>query len=197
MNKNIFTLLLFCLLFLGCQEKQTLIVTPSDINKSIGKAEFYDGDLLVASYDVLLGRSGVSAQKREGDGNTPSGEYEISAVFGKQNFGITSMPFIKTSKDIHCVDDINSEHYNKIIDSKIVPKDYVSFEEMLRDDGLYDMGSIVKYNHGNIKGLGSCIFLHIKSDKPTAGCISMDAKDLKELLLRLDSRKNPTVKINP
>jgi L,D-peptidoglycan transpeptidase YkuD (ErfK/YbiS/YcfS/YnhG family) len=198
MNKSFLMPLLLCLfVFFGCQYKQTILIKPNEVNKSIGTAEFYEDGRQVVVYDVVLGRNGISAQKIEGDGNTPVGEYSISTIFGKDDFGITNMPFVKTSKTLHCVDDINSGNYNKLVDSTKTNKDYESYEEMLRDDGLYDMGAVIDYNKNGVRGLGSCIFLHIKSDKPTAGCVSMDAKELRELLLRLDNRKNPIIKINP
>jgi L,D-peptidoglycan transpeptidase YkuD (ErfK/YbiS/YcfS/YnhG family) len=198
MNKNILLAGVAVALFCGCTQRQLLVVTPLDTNSSKGVAKLYENGFETASYDVMLGRNGVAKmnKKREGDGKTPSGEYSISALFGKEILN-QSMIFIKTSKTLHCIDDVNSSYYNRIEDSEKIVKDYVSYEEMLRDDGLYDMGALIDYNKDGAKGLGSCIFIHISSGKETAGCVSMDAKSLNELLLKLDASKNPTIRINP
>lgn len=199
MNKNILTITLFGLVFFGCYDKQTIIVTPLESNSSKGVADFYENGRKLASYSVMLGRNGIARHglKREGDGKTPSGEYGITTVFGKYDTVTSKMPYIKTSKNLYCIDDQGSKYYNKLEYSDTIAQDYQSHEDMLRSDGLYDIGAVIDYNKEAIAGLGSCIFLHISSNKPTAGCISLNEKDLKELILLLDSRKNPTIRINP
>ena len=127
--------------------------------------------------------------KNEGDGKGPSGVFSIGSLFGNKKKLNSKMPYFKIAKNIHCVDDVNSQLYNKI-----VPKQdgYKSYETMLRDDGLYNLGAVVKYNSNpTIKTRGSCIFLHISANRATAGCTSMQEPKLREVLKWLDKKKNP------
>ena len=68
-----------------------------------------------------------------------------------------------------CDDPNNLKKYNKLI--KINKS--IHHEKLYRKDHIYDLLIPIKYNFKNpIKGLGSCIFIHLTKDyKPTAGCI--------------------------
>jgi len=155
-----------------------------------------------SSIKVFLGRNGIAPAdglckvahtdrtiKNEGDGKSPSGVFSIGRLFGNKKEFNPKMPYFKIAKNIHCVDDVHSKLYNKI-----VPKQngYTSYETMLRDDGLYNLGAVVKYNSNpTIKTRGSCIFLHISANRATAGCTSMEEPKLKEVLGWLDDKKKP------
>ncbi len=201
MNKNILTITICAALLCGCATKQIITVTPLDTNESKGVAVLYDGGRQIASYNVLLGRNGVAdiGAKREGDGKTPSGIYPITTLFGKSEQATFNMPYLKTSENIRCVDDTKSQYYNRIVDTNSTKQDYDSYEDMLRQDGQYDIGAVVAYNKDGAKGLGSCIFLHISNSdgNTTAGCISLKKDALLDLLSKLDAKKEPTVEIYP
>ena len=47
--------------------------------------------------------------------------------------------------------------------------------------------SKIKTNPKNIPGKGSAIFLHCSAERPTAGCIAIDAKFMKFLLDRIEN----------
>ena len=89
-------------------------------------------------------------------------------------------------------DDINfKKKYNKLfkIDNK------TNHEKLKRKDHKYDLLIPIKYNFLKpIKGLGSCIFIHLTNDyKPTAGCIALKEKDFLIMLKLID--KNTKIKI--
>ncbi len=50
------------------------------VHKAARKLKLYDGEKLIKTYEVVLGRSPVGDKEREGDGKTPEG---IFYVFGK------------------------------------------------------------------------------------------------------------------
>ena len=131
--------------------------------------------------------------KHEGDGRSPAGIFSLKQAFGYQPFDI-SYPYQVYKTTHHCVDDINSKFYNKIVDSTKINIDYHSKENMKFAKNYYQYGIAVNHNHfdedGAIKGRGSCIFIHIKN-KPTAGCTVMTPKEIKTLLKWLDKAKNP------
>jgi D-alanyl-D-alanine dipeptidase len=103
-------------------------------------------------------------------------------------------PYEVYTETDHCVDDINSRFYNKIVDSTKVDIDYKSKEHMKLPKDYYKYGIVVDHNHidekGAVKGAGSCIFIHIKS-VPTAGCTVMMESEIQEIIKWLDADKDP------
>ncbi len=132
--------------------------------------------------------------KKEGDGKAPAGIFKISKAFGYTKTLETKMPYVEADKELICVDDVNSQHYNQILSlqNAAQPK---SFEWMRRQDDLYKMGLIVEHNSAAVKGAGSCIFFHIRKseDAPTAGCSAMREDDLFKIIKWLDPKKEPKV----
>jgi len=131
--------------------------------------------------------------KKEGDGKAPAGIFSLKQAFGYQPF-VVEYPY-KVYKAIdHCVDDVNSKLYNKIVDSTKVKRDYKSKEHMKFPKDYYKYGIVVNHNHideaGAVKWAGSCIFIHIKK-VPTAGCTVMSEDEMKEIIKWLDIESEP------
>ena len=161
---------------------------------------------------VSLGRAGLAwgrglhpAQpgraKREGDGRAPAGAFAISAVFG---YGAADsplaravkLPYLSATRDLKCVDDPASAHYNCVVDQSAVAADWTSCEEMLRGDARYAVGAVVAHNAAPpLAGCGSCIFLHVWAAPgvPTAGCTAMALADMTELAGWLDGAATPVL----
>lgn len=146
-----------------------------------------------------IGEKGFTPQtdepvKHEGDGRAPAGIFTISKAFGYAPGLKTKMPYLQADKELICVDDTQSEYYNKIIAIKKSdnPK---SFEWMRREDDLYKIGLVIEHNTQAKKGAGSCIFFHIRRspDAPTAGCSAMREDDLETIIKWLDPAKDPKV----
>ena len=130
--------------------------------------------------------------KKEGDGKAPAGIFQLVNGFGYQPFKI-KFPYKVYKETDHCVDDGKSKHYNQIIDSTKVPKDYKSFERMKFPKNYYKYGLVVDHNPQAIPGAGSCIFMHIKKPNhiPTVGCTAMSEDEIKTVLKWLDPKKDP------
>ncbi len=150
-------------------------------------------------FRVVIGRSGlawssdsapeaVTVFKKEGDGKSPAGLFPLTASFGRADKapGI-SLPYTKLGEYTECVDDVNSFHYNKIVDRlQVGIFDWKSSEKMLEIGPPYDLGINVAYNsYPVVKGNGSCIFLHIWNDATTGtlGCTAMKREDLQSILV--------------
>ena len=136
---------------------------------------------------------GAKIVKREGDGKAPAGIFSLKQAFGYNPF-VVEYPYEVYKTTDHCVDDVNSKLYNKIVDSTKVKRDYKSKEHMKFPKDYYKYGIVVNHNHideaGAVKGAGSCIFMHIKK-VPTAGCTVMRENEMKEIIKWLDADKNP------
>ena len=107
------------------------------------------------------------------------------------------IPYIHITEMSECIDDIKSEHYNKIILRKEVDEvDWQTSEKMFYADIYYELGVIVDQNTNPInKGAGSCIFLHnwFVPDETTTGCTEMDPVNMKEIIYWLDASANPVL----
>ena len=101
------------------------------------------------------------------------------------------MPYLYASKELICVDDVNSPFYNQLID---MPKNEpASFEFMKREDAQYELGVVVAHNKYAEKGRGSCIFMHVRKakDASTSGCTSMSLDEIQKIVSWLDKSKEP------
>ena len=210
-------LLTFCLsLFLLLAEnipdtKQLIVVTTKNWSTSTGQLERYKRTdnkwhKVGKTINIKLGRNGLGwgiglhttpknakYVKKEGDGKAPAGIFTLKQAFGYQPF-VVEYPYEVYKATDHCVDDVNSKLYNKIVDSKKVHIDYKSKEYMKFPKDYYKYGIVVNHNHidekGAVKGAGSCIFIHIKK-VPTAGCTVMTEGEMKEIIKWLDIDSMP------
>jgi len=191
--------------------KQLIVVTTKNWSIPSGTLQRYEKEgskwhKVGKAIDIKLGRNGLGWGiglhsipintkyiKKEGDGKAPAGIFSLKQAFGYFPF-VVDYPYEVYKSTDHCVDDINSKLYNKIVDSSKVKKDYNSKEHMKFAKDYYKYGIVVNHNHideaGAVKGAGSCIFIHIKS-VPTAGCTVMPENEMKELIRWLDASKNP------
>jgi D-alanyl-D-alanine dipeptidase len=142
-----------------------------------------------------LHSDGQGPQKREGDGKAPAGAFTLGTAFGYDPQPGLRMPYLQVDSNVVCVDDPNSSFYNQIVNTTSISPDWTSAEQMRRSDDLYRLGAVVNHNSGNVPGFGSCIFLHIWRGwgSGTAGCTSMDAGQMAQLLGWLDPSAAPVL----
>ena len=159
---------------------------------------------------VTLGRNGLAwgdgeyhgdppagfRVKREGDGCSPAGVFQIPFAFGyapKSEAAMVRLPYIPVTKTVFAIDDSQSRFYNQVVDTLKVTKDWRTAEIMRRDDWLYRWGAYVAHNPRNRAFRGSCISLHIwrGPGEPTAGCTGMTETDMQNVLAWLDPANEP------
>lgn len=157
--------------------------------------EYRDGRLYWSggSAGAAVGRSGVRADKREGDGATPAGTYPLVSVLYRPDRVTpprSRLPVKALVPNYGWVDEPADANYNRPV-SLPYP---ASAEEMWREDELYDVLVVIGYNmEPVVPGAGSAIFLHVATPDfaPTAGCIAVE----KEILLGLLPLLGPGSKI--
>lgn len=147
------------------------------------------GVLTIANLRVpcTLGRSGIVALKREGDGATPRGRFTIEEVlFNPQRLRRPRTAFKSRpidARDGWC-DDPRDRNYNRPVRHPYP----ASAERLYRDDGLYDIVVVLSHNmRPRQRGRGSAIFMHVarKDFGPTEGCIALARGDLERILATL------------
>jgi L,D-peptidoglycan transpeptidase YkuD (ErfK/YbiS/YcfS/YnhG family) len=139
---------------------------------------------------VLLGRSGIQVNKREGDGATPAGRFRPLRLWWRPDRGVrprTALPIRSIGPDLAWCEDPTDRRYNRPFRrSANEPGD-----RLWRDDGLYDL--IVEIDHNTrprVAGRGSAVFVHVaRPDRgPTAGCVAMGVGELQRLLRLISPR---------
>jgi L,D-peptidoglycan transpeptidase YkuD (ErfK/YbiS/YcfS/YnhG family) len=136
---------------------------------------------------VALGRGGVLANKREGDGGTPRGEFRLVRLWWRADRHPqprTLLPVRRITRNIAWCEDPRDRRYNRSFQrSADAPGD-----RLWRDDRLYDF--IVEIDHNTrprVAGRGSAVFIHVARPgfRPTAGCVAMTLPRLRWLLERV------------
>jgi L,D-peptidoglycan transpeptidase YkuD (ErfK/YbiS/YcfS/YnhG family) len=138
---------------------------------------------------VALGRSGIVALKREGDGGTPLGRFPIRQVLYRADRISRPRSLLPTraisGHDGWC-EDSTDRNYNRLV--KLSPGS--NADRLQRIDHLYDLVLVLGYNDRPlVKGKGSAIFVHMARPgyTPTAGCIGLSSRDLQALLAQIRS----------
>jgi L,D-peptidoglycan transpeptidase YkuD (ErfK/YbiS/YcfS/YnhG family) len=136
---------------------------------------------------VALGRGGIKANKREGDGGTPRGRFVLRRLWWRADRMAkprTGLPVRRIRPNDGWCEDPNDRRYNRPVD---VPKGSGA-DRLWRSDALYDL--IIEISHNTlprVAGRGSAVFIHVAREKfaPTAGCVALEAKTLRRLIERL------------
>jgi D-alanyl-D-alanine dipeptidase len=168
-----------------------------------------EGWRVALSWPVTIGKKGLGwgrglhtisdgPVKKEGDLKSPAGLFTLE----KRLYGYAPNPppgtrllYAQTNKEWLWVDDPASRYYNQMVQKKtITMPDWNSYEEMRRDDNLYQWLLVVEHNlQPSVPGAGSCIAIHLwrSPQTPTAGCTAMSEENLLRLAAWLDPQRSP------
>jgi L,D-peptidoglycan transpeptidase YkuD (ErfK/YbiS/YcfS/YnhG family) len=136
-------------------------------------------------FPASIGKSGITANKREGDNATPIGNHQITSVLYRPDRVMKPCAWAKIIKpyDIWS-DDVKDPNYNRIGKH---PYGY-NHEVLSRPDPLYDVILLTDWNWPlPTKGKGSAIFVHSwrRPRHPTEGCIALASHHLLWITKRL------------
>lgn len=146
-----------------------------------------DGQLTAGALTMrcALGRGGVRADKREGDGATPVGRFPLRRVLYRMDrepaphtAGLAVAPIVPA--DGWC-DEPAHPGYNRPVQLPVT----FSHEKLWRFDDLYNILVVLGHNDDPVlPGAGSAIFLHVARPDygPTQGCVAIAAEDLRRVL---------------
>jgi len=142
------------------------------------------------AWPVALGRAGIRASKREGDGGTPAGRFHPVRLWWRADRlprPRTLLPVRRIGPhDAWCEDPQDRRYNHAFRRSANEPGD-----RLCRPDALYDL--VIEIDHNTrprVAGLGSAVFFHVARPgfAPTAGCVALRRNDLLRLLARLSQK---------
>lgn len=155
------------------------LLVKAAAGQTTGRASLGD-----AVFACALGRSGIVAEKVEGDGGTPVGSFPLRQVLfrpDRMKLVETRLPCRALSPDDGWCDDPADWNYNRAISRPY----RASHERMWREDHLYDIVAVIGHNDAPVvPGKGSAVFLHLAHNDyaPTDGCIAFKSGDLIQIL---------------
>jgi L,D-peptidoglycan transpeptidase YkuD (ErfK/YbiS/YcfS/YnhG family) len=169
-----------------------IVVRPKPGNRSQGLLSI-DGRVQVCA----LGKGGIRAIKREGDGATPLARMRLLACYVRADHVVnrqTMLPQQRISTKLGWCEVPTDRNYNRPV-SLPYP---VSHETMRRLDALYDIVIVMDWNiRPRKRNGGSAIFFHVARPAltPTEGCVALPGSVMRRLLPRLSDRTVLTIKL--
>ncbi|WP_234051574.1 MULTISPECIES: L,D-transpeptidase [unclassified Xanthobacter] len=136
---------------------------------------------------VAIGRSGISPDKREGDGRTPAGRWRVLGLLYRPDAGPhprTALPCRPIGRRDGWCDASGHRLYNHPVRLPFS----ASHERLWRDDAVYDLVLVLNHNtRPRIMGRGSAVFIHLARPgfAATEGCVALRRSDMRRLLARL------------
>jgi len=139
---------------------------------------------------VALGRGGIKANKREGDGATPRGRFRLRRLWWRADRITrprTLLPVRRIKADDAWCEDPADRRYNRPV--RLLPG--AVGDRLWRNDQLYDL--IIELDHNTrprVAGRGSAVFVHIARPglQPTAGCVALAANVVRHVVARAGPR---------
>jgi L,D-peptidoglycan transpeptidase YkuD (ErfK/YbiS/YcfS/YnhG family) len=149
----------------------------------------------LAPTTARVGRSGVSADRWEGDGTTPAGTFTMTEAFGNGADPGSGLPYRQVHEQDYWVGDSGSPYYNTWQVGP--PNGRWGYAELLWTmPESYRHAVVIDYNRSPVvPRRGSAIFLHVWSENATSGCVAIDRQRLVEILRWLDPAEHPVIAI--
>lgn len=125
------------------------------------------------TYPCTIGKGGIRADKREGDGATPRGIHHVVGMLYRPD----RIPRPNPCATPIGINDLWSDDVNDVDYNHLVQRPYPhSHETLRRSDPLYDLVILTDWNWPNATlGRGSAIFIHQyrRAGYPTEGCVAL------------------------
>lgn len=150
-------------------------------------------------YSARLGRNGLSANRREGDGTTPAGTFRIHpTMYGNERDPGVRFRYVRVRCGDWWDEDSASPTYNTFqrVRCGARPPFAVKSDGMWENRRAYPYLAVLEFNmHPVVPGRGSAIFLHAQTGGPTNGCISLARTDLLRTLRWLRPGSRPHIAV--
>jgi L,D-peptidoglycan transpeptidase YkuD (ErfK/YbiS/YcfS/YnhG family) len=186
------------------ESQQLITVVAASTRTTYATARIWrrSGDCWVPAggpYPARVGRNGLRANRREGDGTTPVGTFPIGAtMYGNASNPGVGFRYVRLRCGDWWVEDPRSPAYNSFqrIGCGVRPPFKVTTPDMSKDRRAYAHLAVIEFNmHPIVPGRGSGIFLHAQTGGATNGCVSLRRPDVVRVLRGLSPTAAPQIAI--
>jgi L,D-peptidoglycan transpeptidase YkuD (ErfK/YbiS/YcfS/YnhG family) len=170
---------------------RNMVVRPKPGNRSQGLLSV-GGRVHVCA----LGKGGVRALKREGDGATPLARMRLLCAYVRMDHvaaRASLLPIARITRALGWCEVPGDRNYNRPVRLPYA----ASHETMSRKDALYDIVIVMDWNiRPRRRNGGSAIFFHVARQglTPTEGCVALPGHVMRLLLPRLSAKTVLTVR---
>jgi L,D-peptidoglycan transpeptidase YkuD (ErfK/YbiS/YcfS/YnhG family) len=170
---------------------RNIVVRPKPGNRSQGLMSV-GGRVLVCA----LGKGGIQALKREGDGGTPLARMRLLSAYVRMDHvaaRATLLPMAPITPALGWCEVPGDRNYNRPVRLPYA----ASHETMNRADPLYDIVIVMDWNIVPRRRTGgSAIFFHVARPglTPTEGCVALPGDVMRRLLPMLSAKTVLTVR---
>ena len=153
----------------------------------------------IPSAPGIVGKNGVTSEKKEGDGCTPAGYFAVGPCYGEDAASATAMEYHQILDGDYWVDDADSRYYNTLVHEEIFDSriGWNTGEDMFNMLRYYRYMVVIRYNMDPVvPGAGSAVFLRCQADDTeTSGSVATKDATVFAILRWLDPEADPHILI--
>ena len=149
--------------------------------ENLVKARLHLGHLV---FPCVIGRSGRTHRKREGDGASPVGTFDVMQGFYRADRIINPAPQLR-ARPMRKSDGWCEVPGSALYNCHVTLPFRDGHETMWREDRAYDIVFATSHNQRpRVRGFGSAIFFHLTraGAASTAGCVAVSLGDMRKIL---------------
>ncbi|MEU0101395.1 L,D-transpeptidase family protein [Streptomyces sp. NPDC006267] len=158
-----------------------------------------DGWAEAGSAPARFGANGLAegASREQGTSTTPTGLYDLPYAFGIEDPPAgTTYPYREVTEDSWWCQDNASHAYNRWVEPRPADCRAAEAEHLVSYGTQYARALVIGFNYERpLRGRGAGIFLHVNGRGATAGCVSVPADAMAEILAWADPERDPHIAI--
>ncbi|SCK31726.1 L,D-peptidoglycan transpeptidase YkuD, ErfK/YbiS/YcfS/YnhG family [Streptomyces sp. AmelKG-D3] len=151
------------------------------------------------SAPARFGANGLAegAGREQGTGTTPTGLYDLPYAFGIEDAPAgTRYPYRKVNEDSWWCQDNASRAYNRWVEPRPDHCRAEEAEHLVTYGTQYARALVIGFNYDRpVRGRGAGIFLHVNGRGATAGCVSVPAEAMAEILAWVRPERRPHIAV--
>ncbi|MFG2880149.1 L,D-transpeptidase [Streptomyces sp. NPDC048337] len=151
------------------------------------------------SAEARFGANGLTegATRTQGTNTTPTGLYDLPYAFGIRRAPAgTEYPYRRVTGGSWWCQDNASAAYNRWVEPLPADCRPGEAEHLVAYESQYAHALVIGFNYAEpVRGRGAGIFLHVNGRGATAGCVSVPARTMREILRWANPRRHPHIAI--
>ncbi|MET7912227.1 L,D-transpeptidase family protein [Streptomyces avermitilis] len=135
--------------------------------------------------------------RKQGTNTTPTGLYDLPYAFGiKAAPNGTTATYRRVHQDSWWCQDNDSLSYNRWTEPRPADCRAAESEHLVSYEAQYAHAFVIGFNYARpVRGRGAGIFLHVNGSGATAGCVSVPAEAMRQILTWAEPARLPHIAI--